>query len=126
MIVQYDGPFNGGNYWTEKDLEVFVKNIPETLPSEDQSLDHVSIYFPGHSKFETYDVIVAFWERGGGNRVLYGYQLKEEQNTGKTFVYDQIFIYSHLIWGIAPAQSDSIRLFVSCSEAQVDNFFGLS
>jgi hypothetical protein len=37
---------------------------------------HIAVYYPQHSNFEAYDVIVAAYDENR-NRVLYGYQLKE-------------------------------------------------
>ena len=125
LIVKCDAPFLGNNFNTEEDPEKFVKCIPDTLPKEDQGSDQVSIYFPGHARFQAYDVIIAFWRRGNEKRTLYGYQLKEEQSTGKAFVYDKVFDSSYLIRG-QPAKTSSIRMFAACSEEQVDAFFGIS
>lgn len=124
LVVKCDEPFLGHNLNTEKDPEGFVASIPKELPEEDQGCDQVSIYYPGHAKFGAYDVIVAFWKRGGG-RTLYGYQLKEGASGGKPFAYNDLFAASYLIRG-EPAKETSIRLFKACDVEQLDNFFGIS
>jgi len=125
LVVKCDESFDGNNFNSEKDPMKFVNSINETLPKEDQDSDQVSIYYPGHARFQAYDVIVAVWEHGGGKRILYGYQLKEGQTTGKAFAYNQVFDSSYLIRGKS-AKEGSIRLFAACSQAQVDTFFGIS
>jgi hypothetical protein len=123
LIVECDSPFIGNNFGTEDPYE-FVDGIPKTL--QDQESDQVSIYYPGHARFNAYDVIVAVWKHGDGSRKLYGYQLKEEQAAGKPFAYNDVFDSSYLIRGKSTSQASSIRLFAACSENQVDTFFGVS
>eukprot|EP00978_Attheya_sp_CCMP212_P040524 scaffold221898_cov38-Attheya_sp.AAC.2 len=123
LIVECDSPFFGNNFGTE-DPYVFVDGIPKTL--QDQESDQVSIYYPGHARFNAYDAIVAVWKHGGSSRKLYSYQLKEGQAAGKPFAYDDVFDSSYLIRGKSTSQASSIRLFAACSENQVDTFFGVS
>lgn len=126
LVVKCDAPFTGSNYNETQDPMEFVKSIPPTLPEEDQDKDQVSIYYPGHARFNAYDVIIAFWKRGGAKKKLFGYQMKEGQSTGKPFAYDEAFDTSYLIRGKATSKETSIRLFTACNDEQVENFFGLS
>lgn len=123
VVVKCDTPFLGKNFNTEEDPEAFVAEIPMKL--QDQGCDQISIYYPGHAKFQAYDVIVAFW-KVGQPRKLYGYQLKEGADVGKPFAYDNLFAASYLIRGAATKSAHSVRLFMSCSEEQLDSFFGVS
>jgi hypothetical protein len=52
-------------------LEEYISyfEMPENVP-------HITVCYPQHSNFQTYDVIVAAYDENR-NRVLYGYQLKE-------------------------------------------------
>jgi hypothetical protein len=62
---------NGKSLEEVQNLEEYIScfKIPKSVP-------HIAVYYPQHSNFETYDVIVAAYDENR-KRVLHGYQLKE-------------------------------------------------
>eukprot|EP00978_Attheya_sp_CCMP212_P016354 scaffold42769_cov63-Attheya_sp.AAC.1 len=119
--VQYNTPFSGETFFSKK-VGKFISGIPvdggERLPA-------VSVYYPGNSNFETYDVIVATWD-SVGNRQLYGYQCKEGSNIPEKFANEGLFTGSFLIRGSAATRSQSVRRWSTPSDVILDSFFGVS
>lgn len=123
--VQYNGPLNGHvDFFRETNPVDFVDGIPlrSWVPAGTCAL---SIYYPGHARFEAYDVILAFWT-ADGSRLLYGYQLKEGSTIPAVFAFDQVFTKCFLIRGKAMQGRRSVRLWHSVSDTELDNFFGVS
>jgi hypothetical protein len=119
--VRYNEPYAGNKFFS-KDLSEFIDGVP--VPGG-ESLPAISVYYPGHSKFEVYDVIVAAWD-ADGNRRMYGYQCKEGGSIPRGFANQTMFTSSYLIRG-APVQNDQImRLWTTPSENHLDIFFGKS
>jgi hypothetical protein len=119
--VRYNTPYLGDNFFSKK-LSEFLDGVPV---SGGNSLPAISVYYPGHAKFETYDVIVAAWD-AAGTRSLYGYQCKEGSSIPSVFANQSMFNGSYLIRG-APVKNDqSVRLWTTPSESQLDLFFGKS
>ena len=124
--VTFNEPLNGNvDFYRETNPVDFIGGIP--LRSETPlGTPAVALYYPGHARFEAYDIIVAFWDTDG-KRKLYGYQLKEGSAIPAGFAFDDLFTKSFLIRGKATAQGNkSVRLWRSVSEAELDDFFGVS
>ena len=126
LRVDYGYPYTGyrGEFFLEKNPLKFIEGIPLESWAQDGGTA-ISVYYPGHARFEAYDIIVAFWD-STGNRHLYGYQLKEGSEVPKGFAYNTIFDQSYLIRGKAPGKSGSVRLWWSVDEETLDGFFGVS
>jgi hypothetical protein len=123
VSVMYNCPVTGTCNFSTTKPEEFIEGIPVQSPEPEECA--ISIYYPGHSRFEDFDIILAFWDMVG-TRYLYGYQLKEGKTAPTEFAYDQVFHCSFLIRGAATQQSGTVRLWRSVSEAQLDAFFGVS
>lgn len=82
---------------------------PVGNPAGDQDGTQASIYYPGHARFEAYDIIVVVWK--GDSRQLYGYQLKEGSQASIGLAYVKVFDTSYLIRGAAAKGIKSIRLY---------------
>jgi len=123
--VQYNSPLHGNvDFFRETNPVDFVDGIPlrSWAPLGTCAL---SIYYPGHARFEAYDVILAFWD-ADGSRLLYGYQLKEGSTIPAAFAFDKVFEKSFLIRGKATEGRRSVRLWHSVSDTELDSFFGVS
>ena len=101
-------------------VDKFMKSI-----TEPEAYPHIGVYFPNHSKFEEYDVIVVcFWE--AGKREVYGYQLKEGNGLPRKSVETDLFNKSYVIRGTAAKRDSKERGWVRPSEDQINAFFGVS
>mmetsp|Transcript_28332 Transcript_28332/g.77783 ORF Transcript_28332/g.77783 Transcript_28332/m.77783 type:complete len:642 (+) Transcript_28332:160-2085(+) len=123
--VDYNRPLNANvDFFQENDPLAFVGGIPlrSWAPAGTPA---ISIYYPGHARFEDYDIILAFWD-SDGKRLLYGYQLKEGSTIPKAFPNNEHFHQSYLIRGAAKERNSSVRLWQSVSDSQLDDFFGVS
>ena len=122
--VEYNRPLHGVNFFLERDPLQFVGGIPlrSWAPAGTPA---ISIYYPGHARFEAYDCILSCWD-SEGKRTLIGYQLKEGAALPTAFAEQEIFHQSFVIRGAATARSNSVRLWKSVSDSELDDFFGVS
>jgi hypothetical protein len=121
--VAYNYPMDSSvDLCTETDPIRFIGGIPDKSWSLGTAA--ISIYYPGHAKFEAYDIILARWD-AEGNRYLYGYQLKEGGTIPRSYAFNQ-FYRSYLIRGAAPREGASVRMWRSVSDDELDTFFGVS
>jgi hypothetical protein len=121
-LVQFNAPYHGDTFSSKK-VDKFISGIP--VSGELKLLPAISVYYPGHAKFEMYDVIVAAWDFTG-QRQLYGYQCKEGSSIPQAFANENMFAKSFLIRGDAARKDDSVRRYFTPSESHLDSFFGLS
>lgn len=122
--VGYNYPYGGSDFFT-KDPAAFIGGIPiSSWGQGGQSA--ISIYYPGHARFEAYDIILAAWDRTYGTRTLYGYQLKDGSATPKPHAFDNIFEKSFLIRGAAKLKTTSVKRWNAVSDSDLDAFFGES
>ena len=84
----------------------------------------ISVYFPTHSRFEAYDVIVTFSEFEKIKHVL-GYQLKEGKAESKQPVQHG-FDKSFVVIGEPPVHTIEKSGWTIPRAAEIDNFFGVS
>jgi hypothetical protein len=109
--VKYNLPFNTHvDFWRATDPLDFIGGIPIRSDAKLGTPTISMIYYPGYSRFQAYDVILAFWDKEG-KRYLYGYQLKEGSTFPNTFAYETLFHRSFLIRGKAPQNGGSVRLW---------------
>ena len=90
-----------------------------------ESFPHLVIYHPSSSKFEVYDVLVAWYARKEAEVQWYGYQLKEGGGTHVKAPLDD-FTESYLIRGKSPKKPQSKTKWVHTSDDDVNWFFGES
>jgi hypothetical protein len=115
--VSYNKLWNG-NYSFED-----AKSLKDLLAGmvEPEQFPHVAVYYPPHSSFAIYDVIVAVYD-SKKERTLRGYQLKEGReipaNPG-TECFKSI-----LIRGIAAQRRNELRQWVIASDDDIDSFLG--
>jgi hypothetical protein len=121
-LVQYNAPYHGDTFASRK-VDDFISGIP--VSHDEPDLPAISVYYPGHAKFEVYDVIVAAWD-SRGQRQLYGYQCKEGSSIPKVFANGNMFAKSFLIRGEAASKDASVRRYFTPSESHLDSFFGSS
>jgi hypothetical protein len=88
---------------------------------EPEQFPHVAVYYPPHSSFAIYDVIVAVYD-SKKERTLRGYQLKE----GREIPADPGTgcCKSILIRGIAARRQNELRKWVVASDDDIDGFLG--
>jgi hypothetical protein len=103
-------------------LEEYISCLktPDNVP-------HIAVYYPQHSNFEKYDVIVAAYDEYR-NRVLYGYQLKEGAKTpAATMPPSEKFKHSVWVRGhAAKTGSSSGTGWQVPSTGDIETFFGES
>jgi hypothetical protein len=119
--VRYNSPYRGDTFLS-KDLGEFISGIPV---AGGPALPAISVYYPGHSNFEVYDVILAAWDHVG-TRTMYGYQCKEGRSIPAAFANENMFAKSFLIRGDAVTNDNSVRRWFTPSESHLDTFFGVS
>lgn len=122
--IRYNSPISGYDNFTSTSPIHFVEGIPLESWAPPGACA-ISVYYPGHARFEAYDIILAFWNENG-SRELYGYQLKEGKATPKPYAYDNVFQLSFLIRGLASTETKSVKLWLAVSDAALDSFFGVS
>jgi hypothetical protein len=113
---------NGKSLEEVHNLEEYIScfEMPDNVP-------HIAVYYPQHSNFETYDVIVAAYDKYR-NRVLYGYQLKEGAKTpAATMPPSEMFKHSVWVRGqAAKSGSSSGTGWKVPSTGDIETFFGES
>jgi hypothetical protein len=117
--VSFNRGMSGNDSHLIKSVDEFVGQI-----NEPDSYPHIGIFYPRHASFEEVDVIVAAW-RGKGNRVLYGYQLRE----GKALPQKEpnvLFDSCWVIRGDPPENGKEVRRWGPFNLSDVDDFFGYS
>jgi len=115
--VSYNKLWNG-NYSFED-----AKSLKDLLTGmvEPEQFPHVAVYYPPHSSFAVYDVIVAVYD-SKKERTLRGYQLKEGREIPAkpgTECFKSI-----LIRGIAAQRRNELRQWVIASDDDIDSFLG--
>jgi hypothetical protein len=100
-----------------------VAKFLEGIPLASERLPAISIYYPGHAKFEIYDVIVAAWDITWQRR-LYGYQCKEGSTIPRAFANEDMFTKSFLVRDKAVASDSSVCRYFTTSDSHLDDFFG--
>jgi hypothetical protein len=115
--LSYNEPFSGK--FDTPDVEAFVNGIGSPL-----SYPHVAIYFPSHSSFHLYDVIVVHFISVSVKKI-YGYQLKEGNALPKKAALD-VFEKSVVIRGQAAAVSGAGNQWIRPSKDEITAFFGES
>jgi hypothetical protein len=89
------------------------------------SLPHIAIYYPKHSQFTPYDVMVVAYDEKGTSQI-YGYQLK----AGKTYPEKNVKVEgmhkSLWIRGVALKEAVASKGWVLPSEKEIEAFFGQS
>jgi hypothetical protein len=115
----YNEPFSWNCDFATQSVNEFVAGIDEPA-----IFPHIAVYYPTHSSFQLYDVIVAHF-RAPGKRRLYGYQLKEGKALPKDFAMP-VFDGSFVIRGEAAKVAGMGKDWVRTSEQQIDSFFGVS
>ena len=88
---------------------------------EPEQFPHVAVYYPPHSSFAMYDVIVAVYD-SKKERTLRGYQLKEGREIPAK-PGSECF-KSILIRGTAAQRRNELRQWVIASDDDVDSFLG--
>jgi hypothetical protein len=113
---------NGKSLEESHNLEEYIScfQMPKSVP-------HIAVYYPQHSNFETYDVIVAAYDEYR-KRVLYGYQLKEgAKRPAVTVTPSEMFKHSVWIRGqAAKIGSSSNAGWKVPSTGDIETFFGES
>lgn len=117
--VWYNGPYTPNGDFFSTDPRRFLAGIPMDEKKK------IGIYYPPHARFNTYDVILAYWD-GGGARFLFGYQLKEGKNISNSYAMDKHFDGSYLIKGEAPANSSTSKLWQVVKKQDLETYFGES
>eukprot|EP00978_Attheya_sp_CCMP212_P031343 scaffold118117_cov47-Attheya_sp.AAC.1 len=116
--VFWNAPFLSHVPFDCQKVKEFISGIPLH-----RTKGSISIYYPTHTKFEAYDVILAYWG-DDGNRDLYGYQLEEGKDIPETVAMH--FTESYLIRGAPTTKDASVRGWITPSDPTLDTFFGES
>ena len=116
--IRYNKPYSGNHFYSENPSE-FISGVPVAGRSS------VSLYWPGHAKFENYDIVVAVWD-DEGQRSLYGYQCKEGSSLPRAFANEDLFVHSCVIRGAAVAKGQSVRMWHVPNDAKLQELFGVS
>ena len=116
--ICYNRPYSG-NHFHSTDPSEFLSGIPLAGRSS------VSLYWPGHAKFENYDIVVAVWDNEG-QRSLYGYQCKEGSSLPKAFANEELFFRSFVVRGAPVAKGQKLRKWHVPNDAKMQEFFGVS
>jgi hypothetical protein len=89
------------------------------------SLPHIEIYYPQHSQFTAYDVMVVAYDENGRTQI-YGYQLK----AGKAYTVERAEVEGmhSSVWirGVAQKETAVSNGWVLPSEEEIETFFGES
>jgi hypothetical protein len=100
-------------------LSEFVNSItpPPNFP-------HIAVYYPTHSQFELYDIIVVLYETKDKS-CRYGYQLNEGRNLPQKAGVE-LFSKSYVIRGEAAQAQSTTRKWITSSADDIRSFFGES
>jgi len=114
--------------WNNTKVDNLIRTI--TVPNH---FPHIAVYEPQHFYFETFDVIVAVYDRSG-KRTLYGYQLKERRFRKKQlspsrneWIREKWFETIYAVRGQA-GSSSAAEVSLSWripNEEEMDTFFGV-
>jgi hypothetical protein len=86
--VSWNEPFMDTVNFGCKTVDEFISGIP--FRKSERSL---TVYYPTNSKFEAYDIILAYWDDDGARHLL-GYQLKEGKAIPKREAMENVFCKS--------------------------------
>ena len=102
-----------------KDADALMAAIPQK-----QEGARVAIYYPKHTSFKQYDILVVMWDAAGDRFKYIGYQLKE----GKEIPSDQARsgFQNFVVRGKAAQKWNKLRNWEIASGDQIDSFFGSS
>jgi len=117
--------FNAPYQSNDQRLFSACKNWEQLLKSVTPGVEpQLSILFPTHSQFATYDVL-AVYSKDGKNQSIYGYQLKEGTASPTNFGTDDI---ERRFWiqGKSPNNANSKKNWEIPDKAIIDNFYGES
>ena len=84
----------------------------------------IAIYSPGHSNFETYDLLAAVYEHENDEAKWYGYQLKEGRNLPQRGPIEGV--RSFVIRGVSAQAHSCCRDWNVVSASAIREFLGLS
>lgn len=116
--IRYNKPYSGNHFYSENPSD-FIGGIPVAGRSS------ISLYWPGHAKFENFDIVVAVWDIEG-QRSLYGYQCKEGSSLPRAFANENLFVHCCVIRGAAVAKGQSVRMWYVPEDEKLQEFFGVS
>lgn len=83
----------------------------------------LTVLYPTHSSFEVYDVFVVY-SNGGKRQSVYGYQLKEGDDSRKRKANKEI--NSLYVKGAAPQKQRTRQGWITPNDEKIDIFFGCS
>jgi hypothetical protein len=100
-------------------LEQLMKGLTEPA-----SYPHVAVFYPPHSQFEVYDLVIVAHEAVDVKHV-YGYQLREGRKIPQTTPSD-VCQHSFVIRGCAAQKERLLRKWHVASDEEVDQFLGVT
>jgi hypothetical protein len=105
-------------------LDDFAAGVPEMI---EKGKGQIAIYYPQHSSFEQYDVILVVWDKEGIRRVMIGYDLKEGRGRAGRQARDDLFLKSFVIRGQAQVKTATdAKGWILPSKEEISSFFGVS
>ena len=119
--VLFNEPYQSKGHRLFSECKTWEQLLKSVTPGTEPQL---SILYPTHSQFETYDVL-AVYSKGGQNKSTYGYQLKEGTASTAQFCTNGIE-RSFWIQGNSPKNTNSKRNWEIPNKASIDNFYGES
>lgn len=119
--VLFNAPYQSNEQRLFSACENWEQLLKSVTPGAEPQL---SILFPTHSRFATYDVL-AVYSKDGQNKSIYGYQLKEGTASTANFGTNGI---ERRFWvqGKSPKNAKSKQNWEIPGKAFIDNFYGES